>query len=51
MAFDWNPSAGKGGHGKLRVGGGRTIVKSGELRPLDIERMLKQLGLPKDALK
>lgn len=41
---------GKGSHITVEVGRRRTIVKSGELRPGYIALLLKQLGLPPDAL-
>jgi hypothetical protein len=41
---------GKGGHVKIYAGGRETIVKSGELSPVYIEVVLKQLGLPKDSI-
>lgn len=48
MAFD--PGAGKGSHGRVVVEGRATIVKSGQLSPVYQSLVLKQLGLPKDAL-
>jgi len=41
---------GKGSHITVEVGSRRTIVKSGELRPGYIALLLKQLGVPPDAL-
>jgi len=41
---------GKGSHITDEVGSRRTIVKSGELRPGYIALLLKQLGVPPDAL-
>ncbi len=41
---------GKGGHAKVFLDGRQTIVKSGDLSPVYIEVVLKQLGLPKDYL-
>jgi len=41
---------GKGSHITVEVDSQRTIVKSGELRPGYIVLLLKQLGLPPDAL-
>jgi hypothetical protein len=41
---------GKGSHIGVQVDDGTTIVKSGELTRNEIKTMLKQLGLPPDAL-
>jgi hypothetical protein len=43
--------AGKGSHVKVRVDAAATIVKDGELSPIYIEVVLKQLGIPKDAVR
>jgi hypothetical protein len=48
-AFDWDAGRGKGGHGVVTVGGASTTVQS-DLNEGRIERLLKQLGLPKDAV-
>jgi hypothetical protein len=42
--------AGKGSHAKVYVGDRATIVKSGELSPVYVGVVLKQLGVPKDAI-
>jgi hypothetical protein len=42
--------AGKGSHIKVYVGHKATIVKAGELSPLYVQLILKQLSLPKDAI-
>ena len=43
---------GKGSHIKVYVGTERrTIVKSGELSALYVDMVLKQLGIPRDAIK
>jgi hypothetical protein len=42
--------AGKGSHVKVYVDGRATIVKSGELSPVYVGVVLKQLGIPKDAI-
>ena len=47
--FDWKPSRGKGGHGIVTVDGRFTTVQS-SLTEGRIESILKQLGLPKDAV-
>lgn len=45
----FNARHGKGGHGRITVGGKFTTAKTGEIgRPLH-KAMLKQLGLPDDA--
>ncbi len=36
---------GKGSHAKVRIGNRRTVVKDGELSPLYISFVRKQLGL------
>ena len=41
---------GKGSHAIVRIGGRKTTVKSGELKPGYVALLLKQLGLPPDAL-
>jgi hypothetical protein len=41
---------GKGSHVKVYVDAASTIVKDGDLSPIYIEIILKQLGLPKDAI-
>lgn len=49
LAFDFDPRHGKGGHGRVTVDGRFTTVQT-ELKPLHIQTILKQLGLPKDAV-
>ena len=49
LVFDFTPSKGKGGHGRVRVGERFTTVQT-DLTPGRIESILKQLGLPKDAV-
>ncbi len=49
LSFEWKVSRGKGGHGLLKVGAAKTTVQS-DLTPGRIESILKQLGLPKDAI-
>jgi hypothetical protein len=51
LDFEFDAGRGKGSHGRIRVGDRTTIVKSGELSPLYIGLVLKQLGLSKDALE
>ena len=41
---------GKGSHITVKLGGRRTIVKSGELQPGYVRVLLRQLGLPPGAL-
>ena len=41
---------GKGSHIKIYLGGRATIVKAGELSPVYVQLVLKQLGVPKDAI-
>jgi predicted RNA binding protein YcfA (HicA-like mRNA interferase family) len=49
LAFEWKAVRGKGGHGLVTVAGKTTTVQS-SLKPGRIESILKQLGLPKDAV-
>lgn len=49
LPFDWKKGRGKGGHGIVTVNGVSTTVQS-DLNEGRIERLLKQLGLPKDAV-
>ncbi len=49
IAFSWEVRRGKGGHGIVTVGEKWTTVQT-DLTEGRIERILKQLGLPKDAL-
>jgi len=42
--------AGKGSHVKVYVDAASTIVKSGDLSPIYVGVVLKQLRLPKDAI-
>lgn len=51
LNFEFDAGRGKGSHGRVRIGDRSTIVKSGELSPLYIGLVLKQLGLPKDVLE
>lgn len=41
---------GKGGHARLWIGDRFTTVPAGELKKGTLEAILKQLGLPKDAV-
>lgn len=49
LAYEWKPGRGKGGHGVVTVQGVWTTVQT-DLNEGRIERILKQLGLPKDAV-
>lgn len=49
LAFGWDARKGKGGHGRLTVGERFTTVQT-ELTEGRIQSILKQLGLPKDAV-
>lgn len=49
LTYEWDASHGKGGHGRVKVGGRATTVKSGEISNVVKQALLKQLGLPKDA--
>jgi hypothetical protein len=50
LAFAWSAKRGKGGHGIVTVADKFTTVQS-DLTRGRIESILKQLGLPKDALQ
>jgi hypothetical protein len=49
LAFEWDAGRGKGGHGIVTVGVRFTTVQT-ELSEGRIESILKQLGLPKNAV-
>jgi len=49
LAFEWDPVHGKGGHGRVTVGERFTTVQ-GDIGRGRREAILKQLGLPKDAV-
>ncbi|MFO1152533.1 MAG: hypothetical protein U1E42_02545 [Rhodospirillales bacterium] len=44
------PARGKGSHARVTVDGKTTTVKSGELTPAYVQLLLKQLGLPREAI-
>jgi hypothetical protein len=50
LAWSWDPARGKGGHGTVTVGEAFTTVPSGEIKPGLKFAILKQLGLPRDAV-
>jgi len=50
LAYRFDAVHGKGGHGRVYVGAAFTTVKSGELSNIVKQALLKQLGLPKDAI-
>ncbi|AYO85016.1 hypothetical protein [Methylobacterium brachiatum] len=49
LAFDLLKEKGKGSHYTVRVGDKLTTVQSGELKPLWVKRILKQLEIDPDA--
>jgi hypothetical protein len=52
VAFSSDAVAGKGSHIRVYIGSSRTtIIKSGELPPGYVNLVLKQLGIPKNAIK
>lgn len=51
LAFRIDSERGKGSHVRVFVGDRSTIVKAGELKPHIVGLLLRQLGLPKDALR
>jgi hypothetical protein len=42
---------GKGSHYKVTVGDRWTIIQSGELLPHHVDTVLRQLGIPKNAVR
>jgi hypothetical protein len=50
LDFVWDPGHGKGGHGRVWVGEAFTTVPSGEIKTGLKAAILRQLGLPKDAV-
>jgi hypothetical protein len=50
LKYSWDPSRGKGGHGTVTVAEAFTTVPSGEIKTGLKFAILKQLGLPKDAV-
>lgn len=51
VPFALNKQGGKGSHCKVTVGERWTIVQSGTLLPRHIDAVLRQLGIPKDAIR
>ncbi len=49
-SFRIDSVSGKGSHIKVYVGDDATIVKDGDLSPIYVQVVLKQLGIPKDAV-
>ena len=49
-SFEVDVVGGKGSHIKVYIDRVGTIVKDGELSPLYVQLVLKQLGLPKDEI-
>ena len=41
---------GKGSHARITIDGRTTTIKQGELSPAYVALLLKQLGIPRDAL-
>ena len=41
---------GKGSHARITIDGKTTTIKSGEMSPAYVALLLKQLGIPRDAL-
>ncbi len=50
LTFLLDEARGKGSHVTVEVERRRTIVKGGELSPVYIKLVLRQLGLPDDAV-
>ena len=49
--FDVETRRGKGSHVRVMLGESRTIIKTGELSDVYVDLILKQLGIPKDAIR
>ena len=45
LEFSFDPTAGKGSHGRLTIGTRSTIVKYGEIGPNMLADILKHLGI------
>lgn len=45
LDYYFNPQQGKGSHGAVYVGGVRTFVPEGEIRPGTLFSILKELGI------
>ena len=50
LAFELDKAGGKGSHYRLRLGDAVTTVQSGELSPLLVNRICKQLGVDPAAI-
>lgn len=48
QAFRFEKARGKGSHGMLYLGVGRTVVKHGQIQKGLLKRMLKQLGVEEE---
>ena len=51
MAFDLDIEGGKGSHYKVTVGDRWTIVQSTEILPHHVDTILRQLAIPKNAVR
>ena len=49
--FTLDVEGGKGSHYKVTVGNKSTIIQSGELFPHHVDTILRQLGIPKNAIR
>ena len=45
LYFNFDPTAGKGSHGKITVANRQTIVQHGEIAPATLASMFRQLGI------
>lgn len=45
LTFEITENRGKGSHYRVKLGGRRTIIKSGDLTPLCVRLVKKQLGI------
>ena len=50
LSFDFDPTRGKGSHGKLSIGDRSTIVQHGEIPPGTFTAMLRQLEINREEL-
>ena len=45
LEFSFNPTEGKGSHGMVYIGGFKTIVQRGEIKPRTFSTMLRRLNV------
>ena len=45
LAFEFDPTQGKGSHGKVYLGDQQTTMPQGEIKPPTLRSMLRDLGI------